>query len=253
MMRASRHPNTTLRRPRHGEAAIAQRRSAITNQGGFTFVGSINDKSRFTLADRVNNKGGFTLAEMLMTVALVGLLTLAVAAGIGVAAKAFADIRHVSEAQAVYNNAVTAVSDELRFAYDVESTANTSTNIAGSPTAYAFNSTNRGYRLFLGNSGTDETAHIQLNAVSGLPTSTRGYASFPSGVSTTTPLPLINTATASSSSASTTTLTVRLTSLTWNRATHTWAFTLALHDAGGNVPDTIDTTTVHTVRAVNNW
>ena len=63
---------------------------------------------------------GFTLGEVLVTVLLVGLLTLAVAAGIGVAVKACGSIKQATEANALMGNAVTAVQDELRFAYDVE-------------------------------------------------------------------------------------------------------------------------------------
>lgn len=57
---------------------------------------------------------------------LVGLLTLAVAAGIGVAVKAYGSIKQATEANALMGNAVTAVQDELRFAYDVEAVSGAS-------------------------------------------------------------------------------------------------------------------------------
>ena len=78
--------------------------------------GSLSDWKEMCIRDRV-------------TVLLVGLLTLAVAAGIGVAVKAYGSIKQATEANALMGNAVTAVQDELRFAYDVEAVSGASSGV----------------------------------------------------------------------------------------------------------------------------
>jgi len=63
---------------------------------------------------------GFTLCEVLVTVLLMGLRTMAVAAGIGVSAKSYGSIMHATNANALMGNAVTTVHDDMRIAYYVE-------------------------------------------------------------------------------------------------------------------------------------
>lgn len=190
---------------------------------------------------------GFTITELLFVVALVGLLTMAVAAGIGVAINAYTQVRAVSEAQAVYRNAVTAVEDELRFAYAISEVPSGSANIQGAK-VWAFDSTTRGYRLFLSNSSTDNTGIIMLNGID----LSEGVDK--SAASAATPLPLVNTgATGGDSKASTQTYTAHLTTPTWDATTGIWTFALAIYSADGTRVDAINTTTTHTVRAVNNW
>lgn len=128
---------------------------------------------------------GFTLGEVLVTVLLVGLLTLAVAAGIGVAVKAYGSIKQATEANALMGNAVTAVQDELRFAYDVEAVSGASSGVGP---AYAFDSSVRGYRLYLAN----DANTITVNGVNAA--NPEGTADpLPGTVDTVAALPLLNT------------------------------------------------------------
>lgn len=194
--------------------------------------------ARAVQAARSND--GFTIGEVLITVALVGLLTLAVAAGIGVAINAYNDIRSHAEAQAVLNNAVTAVTDELRFAYDVEAVDGADAG-AGLGAAWAFDSSIRGYRLFLGNEAGAEGTVIILNAVTAEPT-----GSVVEGEKV--PLPLADTAATDNSAASTLAFTAKLTSLAWDEATRTWTYSIEVT----NGTTTVSTKSL-TVRPVNNW
>lgn len=190
---------------------------------------------------------GFTITELLFVVALVGLLTMAVAVGIGVAINAYSQVRSVSEAQAVYRNAVTAVEDELRFAYAIAEVPGGSANIQGAK-AWAFDSATRGYRLFLSNSSMDDTGIIMLNGID------LAEGVNKSAASAAIPLPLVNTgATAGGNKASTQTYTAHLTTLTWDATTGIWTFALDIYNADGTRINAINTTTTHTVRAVNNW
>ena len=56
--------------------------------------------SRSAACGRLRSDGGFTLGEVMATVVLVGLLTLAIAAGIGVAVNVYGEIRGHSESKA---------------------------------------------------------------------------------------------------------------------------------------------------------
>ena len=164
---------------------------------------------------------GFTLGEVLVTVLLVGLLTLAVAAGIGVAVKAYGSIKQATEANALMGNAVTAVQDELRF-------------------AYAFDSSVRGYRLYLAN----DANTITVNGVNAA--NPEGTADpLPGTVDTVAALPLLNTDTSGTGAS------VQLDSLTWNpdpAGGGLWAFSLTVSNG-----DYEAQSKTITVRTVNNW
>lgn len=184
---------------------------------------------------RLRSTDGFTLGEVLATVVLVGLLTLAVAAGIGVAVNAYNDIRGYTEEQSLLNNAVTVVSDELRFAYDISTTDNISTT-GNDP--ILFSSPGRDARFYLAN---DPTNGISLV---GVPDPGDGTTPTPDpATAQTVPLPLINTAAGESGD---TKLTARLTKLTYNNGL--WTFAISV--SGG---DTTLTSGDLTVRSINTW
>ena len=186
---------------------------------------------------------GFTLGEVLVTVLLVGLLTLAVAAGIGVAVKAYGSIKQATEANALMGNAVTAVQDELRFAYDVEAVSGASSGVGP---AYAFDSSVRGYRLYLAN-GTDSITGRDTIIVNGVnAVNPEGTADpLPGTVDTVAALPLLNTDTSGTGAS------VQLESLTWNPdpvGGGLWAFSLTVSNG-----DYEAQSKTITVRTVNNW
>lgn len=202
---------------------------------------------------RIRSTAGFTLGEVLITVLLVGLLTGAVAAGIGTAINVYNDIRGHADAQGILNNAVTAVTDELRFAYDVESLSSGAT---GDVNLYAFDSATRDYRLCLSNapltSGVSATSpsRIYINAVttdlSQNDTTTPTYLG-------STPLPLLNTAANSGDSSATgNAYNVQLTQLSWDSSTRLWQFALEVTSADGTYTTNTGDTPI-TVRALNTW
>ena len=146
---------------------------------------------------------GFTLGEVLVTVLLVGLLTLAVAAGIGVAVKAYGARSGVGP-------------------------------------AYAFDSSVRGYRLYLAN----DANTITVNGVNAA--NPEGTADpLPGTVDTVAALPLLNTDTSGTGAS------VQLDSLTWNpdpAGGGLWAFSLTVSNG-----DYEAQSKTITVRTVNNW
>lgn len=191
---------------------------------------------------------GFTLGEVLVTVLLVGLLTLAVAMGIGSALGSYGTIKQATDANALLTNAVTAVEDELRFAYDVEAVSvSASTDIGtNGTTAYTFDSSVRGYRLYMANATDgDGVASITLNGVNALDADGK-QEDLPTGVDTLAALPLLNTDTAGAGAS------VQLTALTWQPSPDgrggLWEFSVKVSGAGHDA----ESGTIK-VRAVNNW
>lgn len=180
------------------------------------------------IAARLRSTDGFTLGEVLATVVLVGLLTLAVAAGIGVALNAYNDIRGYTEEQSLLNNAVTVVSDELRFAYDI-STISTTDN-----TIIVFSSPGRDTRFYLAN---DRSNGISLVGVLD-----PGDGTTPTP-DQSAPLPLINTAAGTSGD---TKLTAELTKLQYTNGL--WTFAISVSGGGTTL-----TSGDLTVRSINTW
>lgn len=185
----------------------------------------------------LRSTAGETITEVLVTVLLVGLLTLTVAAGIGVAVKAYGSIKQATEANALMGNAVTAVQDELRFAYDVEAVSGASSGVGP---VYAFDSSVRGYRLYLAN----DANTITVNGVNAA--NPEGTADpLPGTVDTVAALPLLNTDTSGTGAS------VQLDSLTWNpdpAGGGLWAFSLTVSNG-----DYEAQSKTITVRTVNNW
>lgn len=210
------------------------------------------------LTQRLRGTEGFTLGEVLVTLLLVGLLTLAVAAGMGVALNVYNDIRGHSERQAVLNNAVAAVTDELRFAYDVKPLASdsapvgTGTNVQ----AVAFSSTVRDARIYLGNDAASRSVAVYgVNPDDGAPAAADGTegnpdADAPSGKSAL--LPLVDAGSpGGDSKASTTAYTAQLTYLAWNDTARTWTFSVQVLDGDGAATQ-VSLNNI-TVRTVNTW
>lgn len=183
------------------------------------------------LSRRLSSTDGFTIAEQLVTVIIVGFVTIAVVAGIGVAMNAFNDIRNVTDANAVLSNTTTAVTDELRFATGVEQQ-----ETADGHDVWAYDSTVRGYRLYLA----DSVDGITLNAIDA-PSEAGGSTSFTTTGSSA--LPIAQTGTASGVS-----YLSHLDSLSYDDATHTWTCSLSVTDGTRTVRSGS-----FTVQAVNNW
>ena len=69
---------------------------------------------------KLRNTQGFMLGEQLIRVIFIGLLCIAVGAGLSAALTVFSNVTQVTESQALLNRAVQEVSDELAYACDVE-------------------------------------------------------------------------------------------------------------------------------------
>lgn len=195
----------------------------------------------------LHTTSGFTLGEVLVTVLLVGLLTLAVAVGIGSALGSYGTIKQATDANALLTNAVTAVEDELRFAYDVETVpvaAGTGIGANGT-TAYTFDSSVRGYRLYLANATASGVTSITLNGVNALDADGT-QQDLPGSVDTLAALPLLNTDTTGTGAS------VQLAALSWTPNPDgrggLWEFSVKVSGVGHDA----ESGTI-TVRAVNNW
>ncbi len=217
--------------------------------------------STSSIAVRLRSQNGFTIGEVLVTVILVGLLTMAIAAGIGAALKAYSSVKQYSEAQAVFNNAVTAVTDELRFSYDVSPVSGTAPGTDAGVQAVAFNSTVRNARIYLGNgaSAADDRQVITMYGVTAQGSTYSPQEPNPSvdGASgDSAPLPLVNT---SANGTETSNFTAKLTELSWNEDSRTWTFGIEVTDGSytistGNSSETGTGASGHlTVRSVNTW
>lgn len=178
---------------------------------------------------RIGASDGFTIGEVLATVVLVGLLTLAIAAGIGVAVNAYGDIRGHSDEQAVLNNAVTAVTDELRFAYDVN---------ADDQSRIVFSSTVRDARFYLDNDDAGAVALFGAGAAGGATDPSQDVRQ-----GDPVPLPLVNTAAGASGG---TQLTASLAKLEYRNGLWTFSITVT---GGARTLESGDLT----VRSINTW
>jgi type II secretory pathway pseudopilin PulG len=189
--------------------------------------------------NRTWRNAGFTIAEQLITIAIMGLVTLAIAVGIGIASRSYEQIKLSSDATALLTEAVAAVSDELRFGYDIEAIS------VNSSTVYAFESTVRGFRLYLGDSSTEGVGVYAVNA-----TDTDGTrADFDTGVDTSALIPLIDTDTSSSGSSGSKFI-AHLDELSYDTTTRTWTVDIRVVDETG---DTTLDSGEFTVKTVNDW
>ncbi|MEG1493272.1 MAG: hypothetical protein RR218_03550 [Gordonibacter sp.] len=67
------------------------------------------------LALKLKSTQGFMLAEQLVSIIFIGLLCLAISAGLAAAMTVFANVTKVTESQALLNRSVQEISDELAF------------------------------------------------------------------------------------------------------------------------------------------
>lgn len=89
------------------------------------------------LRSRLKNDHGFMLAEQLVSIIFIGLLSIVVAAGIGAAMSAYANITRQTTADNMLARAVESVSDELSFAQSVEGTSNVEEQTDGVEVVFA--------------------------------------------------------------------------------------------------------------------
>lgn len=200
--------------------------------------------SRSAACGRLRSDGGFTLGEVLATVVLVGLLTLAIAAGIGIAVNVYGEIRGHSEEQGVLNDAVTAVADELRFAYDVNGDVESLAGTGNGVQPVVFSSPGRDVRMYVGNKEAEEGRPACV-VLYGAGAHGDGDPEQDSSMGDWQPLSQVNTAAGASGDAA---YAVQLTRLTWDEATGLWIFALTV--TGGDQP--VESGDI-TVRSVNTW
>ena len=79
---------------------------------------------RLLLASRLRDTRGFMIAEQLISIIFIGLLCIAVAAGLGAAMSSYSRITAQTQADALLSQAVEQVSDELVYALDVKAGKN---------------------------------------------------------------------------------------------------------------------------------
>ena len=73
-----------------------------------------------SLRSRLRDTRGFMIAEQLTSIVFIGLLCVAVGVGLQVAMNSYASITRQAQADALLQQAVEVVSDELTYARDVE-------------------------------------------------------------------------------------------------------------------------------------
>ena len=74
------------------------------------------------LRRRLRSRRGLTLTELLLAVAIMGILFSAIATGVSAAAKVYRKSVAVSDAQTLSTNVINALENELRYARNIEDT-----------------------------------------------------------------------------------------------------------------------------------
>lgn len=74
------------------------------------------DNKKYTILGIVRSQSGFSLSELLMTLVLIGLITLAVAGGIGMIARSYTKVVDRADAEQLLSTTVSRITDELSFA-----------------------------------------------------------------------------------------------------------------------------------------
>lgn len=100
-----------------------------------------------TNGNRIRSQKGFSLTEMLVTVLLMSLATLAIAAGVTAAVRTYRSMTLKAEAQTLLGTAIAAVDD------DFASADLTTLTIGGDGNEASFFSGNRGYDVHIHNDG----------------------------------------------------------------------------------------------------
>lgn len=88
------------------------------------------DKKKYSVLDVLHSQKGFSLAELMITLILVGLITLAVAGGVGMVVRSYSKVVDRADAEQLLSTAVSRITDELSYAmpYDAKNTVKDPTN-----------------------------------------------------------------------------------------------------------------------------
>jgi len=100
------------------------------------------------------NSGGFTLSELLVVVLILSIVMIVVVGGITVVKDSYNSIKLKAESDTLMSTTIAGVMDEMRYAGDIKTEAQTFTDSSGTAkteTVTTFLSGPRGYRIFFSN------------------------------------------------------------------------------------------------------
>lgn len=80
------------------------------------------DKKKNTVLDVLRSQKGFSLSELLVTLVLIGLITLAMAGGIGMIVRSYTKVVDRADAEQLLSTTVSRITDELSFALPYSAT-----------------------------------------------------------------------------------------------------------------------------------
>lgn len=123
---------------------------------------------------KLNNEHGFSLTELLAVIAIMSLVTLAIAAGAVTAVRVYKQVSIKANAQTLLATSITAMSDEFEHAVvddaESEKTEKKAITIDGDKKGCSFLSEKRGVEIKISNNSTDG---IYVNAQASLPLVTK--------------------------------------------------------------------------------
>lgn len=126
------------------------------------------------VSSKLNNDHGFSLTELLATIAIMSLVTLAIAAGSVTAVRVYKQVSIKANAQTLLATSITAMSDEFEHAVvddaESEKTEKKAITIDGDKKGCSFLSEKRGVEIKISNNSTDG---IYVNAQASLPLVTK--------------------------------------------------------------------------------
>jgi prepilin-type N-terminal cleavage/methylation domain len=100
------------------------------------------------------NSGGFTLSELLVVVLILSIVMIVVVGGVTVVKNSYTSIKLRAESDTLMSTAIADVMDEMRYAGEIKTEAQTYTDSSGSAkteNVTTFLSGTRGYRIFFFN------------------------------------------------------------------------------------------------------
>ncbi|NLC75578.1 MAG: prepilin-type N-terminal cleavage/methylation domain-containing protein [Clostridiales bacterium] len=126
------------------------------------------------VSSKLNNDHGFSLTELLAVIAIMSLVTLAIAAGAVTAVRVYKQVSIKANAQTLLATSITAMSDEFEHAVvddaESEKTEKKAITIDGDKKGCSFLSEKRGVEIKISNNSTDG---IYVNAQASLPLVTK--------------------------------------------------------------------------------
>lgn len=126
------------------------------------------------VSSKLNNDHGFSLTELLAVIAIMSLVTLAIAAGAVTAVRVYKQLSIKANAQTLLATSITAMSDEFEHAVvddaESEKTEKKAITIDGDKKGCSFLSEKRGVEIKISNNSTDG---IYVNAQASLPLVTK--------------------------------------------------------------------------------